>query len=45
MIINELKPAAGAKKAEAIEAVMKNRRHAMLVTDEGAAKAILQDAP
>lgn len=33
--------AAGAKKAEAIAAVMKNRRHAMLVTDEGAAKAIL----
>ena len=33
--------AAGAKKAEAIEAVMKNRTHAMLVTDEGAAKAIL----
>ena len=33
--------AAGAKKAEAIAAVMKNRTHAMLVTDEGAAKAIL----
>ena len=33
--------AAGAKKAEAIKAVMKNRTHAMLVTDEGAAKAIL----
>jgi len=33
--------AAGARKAQAIEAVMKNRRHAMLVTDEGAAKAIL----
>lgn len=37
--------AAGTKKAEAIEAVMKNRRHAMLVTDEGAAKAILHKAP
>lgn len=34
--------AAGAKKADAIIAVMRNRRHAMLVTDEGAAKAILQ---
>lgn len=33
--------AAGRRKAEAIEAVMKNRTHAMLVTDEGAAKAIL----
>jgi len=33
--------AAGSKKAEAIIAVMRNRRHAMLVTDEGAAKAIL----
>ena len=33
--------AAGSRKAEAIEAVMKNRAHAMLVTDEGAAKAIL----
>ncbi|MEG0270584.1 MAG: sugar-binding domain-containing protein [Clostridia bacterium] len=33
--------AAGTRKAEAIVAVMKNRRHAMLVTDEGAAKAIL----
>lgn len=33
--------AAGAKKAEAIEAVMRNRAHAVLVTDEGAAKAIL----
>ena len=37
--------AAGAKKAEAIAAVMKSRRHAMLVTDEGAAKAILGEAP
>lgn len=34
--------AAGASKAEAIAAVMRNRRHAMLVTDEGAARAILQ---
>ena len=34
--------AAGAKKADAIIAVMRNRRHTMLVTDEGAAKAILQ---
>ena len=34
--------AAGARKADAIIAVMRNRRHAMLVTDEGAAKAILQ---
>ena len=34
--------AAGARKAEAIIAVMRNRRHAMLVTDESAAKAILQ---
>ena len=33
--------AAGARKAEAIMAVMKNRPHAMLVIDEGAAKAIL----
>lgn len=33
--------AAGARKAEAIISVMQNRRHAMLVTDEGAAKAIL----
>lgn len=33
--------AAGAKKAQAILAVMKNRAHAMLVTDEEAAKAIL----
>lgn len=33
--------AAGAKKARAILAVMNNRRHAMLVTDEAAAKAIL----
>jgi len=33
--------AAGAKKAQAIAAVMKNRAHAMLVTDEGAARAIL----
>ena len=34
--------AAGAKKANAIIAVMRNRSHAMLVTDESAAKAILQ---
>lgn len=33
--------AAGARKADAIVAVMRNRHHAMLVTDEGAAKAIL----
>lgn len=33
--------AAGASKAEAIAAVLRNRPHAMLVTDEGAAKAIL----
>ncbi len=33
--------AAGTKKADYIPAVMKNRKHAMLVTDEGAAKAIL----
>lgn len=33
--------AAGARKAEAIKAVMHNRKHALLVTDEGAAKAIL----
>lgn len=33
--------AAGACKADAISAVMRNRHHAMLVTDEGAAKAIL----
>ncbi len=33
--------AAGALKADAIVAVMRNRHHAMLVTDEGAAKAIL----
>lgn len=33
--------AAGARKAEAIAAVMKNRPHAMLVTDEGAARAML----
>lgn len=34
--------AAGSRKAEAIVAVMRNRPHAMLVTDEGAARAILQ---
>ena len=34
--------AAGARKAQAIAAVMRSRPHAMLVTDEGAAKAILQ---
>ena len=33
--------AAGAKKAQAITAVMKNRTYAMLITDEGAARAIL----
>ena len=33
--------AAGTAKAQAIIAVMRARRHAMLVTDEGAAKAIL----
>ncbi len=33
--------AAGASKAQAIAAVMKNRAHVLLVTDEGAAKAIL----
>lgn len=33
--------AAGTRKAQAIQAVMRNRHHAMLVTDEGAAKAIL----
>jgi central glycolytic genes regulator len=33
--------AAGSSKADAIMAVMRNRPHAMLVTDEGAAKAIL----
>lgn len=34
--------AAGARKADAILSVMRNRPHAMLVTDEGAAKEILQ---
>ncbi len=34
--------AAGKRKAEAIIAVMRNRPHAMLVTDEGAAREILQ---
>ncbi len=33
--------AAGKHKAKAIESVMKNRRYAMLVTDEGAARAVL----
>ncbi len=33
--------AAGARKAEAINAALRARKHAMLVTDEGAAKAIL----
>lgn len=33
--------AAGARKADAIIAVMRARRHALLVTDEGAAKAVL----
>ena len=36
--------AAGARKAEAIRAVMENRPHVLLVTDEGAARAIL-DGP
>ncbi len=34
--------AAGAGKAEAILSVMKNRRHELLVTDEGAASAMLR---
>lgn len=34
--------AAGKRKAEAIQAVMRNRQHAMLVTDEGAARALLE---
>lgn len=34
--------AAGARKAEAIRAVMRSRPQAMLVTDEGAARAILE---
>ena len=33
--------AAGSSKAEALAAVLRNRPHAMLVTDEGAAQAIL----
>lgn len=33
--------AAGGRKAEAIDAVMRNRKHAMLVTDEGAAHQML----
>jgi DNA-binding transcriptional regulator LsrR (DeoR family) len=33
--------AAGARKAEAIRAVMYSRPQTMLVTDEGAARAIL----
>ncbi|HPF88400.1 MAG TPA: sugar-binding domain-containing protein [Candidatus Limiplasma sp.] len=33
--------AAGARKADAIRAVMNSRPHAMLVTDEGAARALL----
>lgn len=33
--------AAGKRKAEAIQAVMRNRSHAMLVTDEGAAREML----
>ncbi len=33
--------AAGARKAKAIDAAMRSRKHAMLVTDEGAANAIL----
>lgn len=33
--------AAGACKAEAIVSVMRNRHHTLLITDEGAAKAIL----
>ncbi len=46
--VGKLKPdcamiavAAGARKASAIRAVMRNRAHAMLVTDEGAARAML----
>jgi central glycolytic genes regulator len=35
--------AAGARKAEAIRAVMRSRPQAMLVTDEGAARAMLAD--
>jgi len=34
--------AAGQRKADAIAAVMRNRPHAMLVTDEGAARAIIE---
>jgi central glycolytic genes regulator len=34
--------AAGSRKAEAIVAVMRSRPHLMLVTDEGAARAILE---
>ena len=34
--------AAGARKASAIDAVLRNRRHAMLVTDEGAAHGMLE---
>lgn len=37
--------AAGTRKAQAIIAVMKYRPHAMLVTDEGAARAILNLPP
>ncbi len=33
--------AAGRRKADAIQAVMRNRKHAMLVTDEGAAQEML----
>ncbi len=34
--------AAGTRKAEAIISIMRSRKHEMLVTDEGAAKAILE---
>ena len=34
--------AAGARKAQAIISIMRSRPHAMLVTDEGAAKAIVE---
>ena len=34
--------AAGSRKADAIASIMKSRPHAMLVTDEGAAKAIVE---
>lgn len=37
--------AAGARKAKAIVAVMRSRPHALLVTDEGAARAMLEMLP